>query len=134
MYVFNKIDALKGEPRLGKILARAYKNAVCLTAQQPDDIRKLREALFQHFSKNMLELSLQVAYDNAALMAAIYAHSRILSTEWTDENAHFKIRVSRTAARRYFAQLLSPEERATLGLTPDEEDEHHPSAMENHRP
>ncbi|MBM3381428.1 MAG: GTPase HflX [Betaproteobacteria bacterium] len=134
MYVFNKIDSLKGEPRLGKILARAYKNAVCLSAQQPDDIRKLREALFQHFSKNMLELSLQVAYDNAVLMAAIYAHSRILSTEWTDENAHFKIRVSRAAARRYFAQLLSQEERASLGLTLDEEEEHLTPNTENQRP
>ena len=134
MYVFNKMDALKGEPRLGKILARAYKNAVCLSAQHPDEIRKLRDALVQYFSRNMLELTIDAAYDNSSLMAAIYAHSRVLATEWTDDCARFRIRVSRASARRYFAHLLSAEERALHGLsTEDNEDSQH-SAMELSKP
>lgn len=122
MYVFNKIDSLKGEPRLAKILARAYKNAICVSAQQPDHIRKLRDALIQYFSRNMLEISIKVAYDDAALMGAIYAHSRVLSTEWTEEDARFRVRVSRTSALRYFAHLLTPAERAHHGLVTEEDE------------
>ncbi|NBW82359.1 GTPase HflX [bacterium] len=122
MYVFNKIDSLKGEPRLAKILARAYRNAVCVSAQQPDDIRKLRDALVEFFSRNMLELTLNVAYDDASLLGNIYAHSRVLSTEWTEEDARFRIRVSRANARRYFMNHIPPSELAKYGLTPDEEE------------
>ncbi len=119
MYVFNKIDSLKGEPRLAKILARAYKNAVCVSAQQPDDIRKLRDALVEYFSRNMLEISLQVTYDDAALMGSIYAHSRVLATEWTDADARFRIRVSRANALRYFTQHMTPADLSRYGLAPD---------------
>jgi GTP-binding protein HflX len=134
MYVFNKMDSLKGEPRLGKILARAYKNAVCLSAQQPDDIRKLRDALVEYFSRNMLELTVPAGYDNSALLATIYAHSRVLSTEWTDDNAFFRIRVSRASARRYFSPYLSHEQKAAHGLlAEDDEEQQHPS-LESNRP
>jgi len=122
MYVFNKIDSLKGEPRLAKILARAYKNAICVSAQQPDDIRKLRDALVEYFSRNMLEISLQVTYDDAALMGSIYAHSRVLATEWTDADARFRIRVSRANAQRYFTQHMTPSDLSRYGLAPDAED------------
>lgn len=134
MYVFNKIDSLKGEPRLAKILARAYKNAVCVSAQQPDDIRKLRDALMTYFSKNMLEISLNVAYDDAALMGHIYAHSRVLSTEWTDEDARFRIRVSRANARRFFIPHISAEELARHGLVQDEDEFHSVNSTENTKP
>jgi GTP-binding protein HflX len=122
MYVFNKIDSLKGEPRLAKILARAYRNAVCVSAQQPDDIRKLRDALVEFFSRNMLELTLNVAYDDASLLGNIYAHSRVLSTEWTDEDARFRIRVSRANARRYFLNHIPASELSKYGLNPDEDE------------
>lgn len=134
MYVFNKLDALKGEPRLGKILARAYKNAVCLSAQHPDEIHKLRDALVQYFSRNMLEFTIDAAYDNSSLMAAIYAHSRVLATEWTDDCARFRIRVSRASALRYFAHLLSPEERAVQGLSTEVDDDSQLSSMEPCKP
>lgn len=130
MYVFNKIDSLKGEPRLAKILARAYKNAVCVSAQQPDDIRKLRDALVEYFSRNMLEISLQVTYDDAALMGSIYAHSRVLATEWTDANARFRIRVSRANALRYFTQHMTPADLSRYGLAPDADDFNHAVPME----
>jgi GTP-binding protein HflX len=133
MYVFNKTDALKGEPRLAKILTRAYKNAVCVTAQQPDDIRKLRDVLVEYFSRNMLELSLQVAYDDSALMGSIYAHARVLSTEWTDEIARFRIRVSRANALRYFAQHLSQDDLNRYGLAPESEESSLGITMENQK-
>ncbi|NBX17738.1 MAG: GTPase HflX [Proteobacteria bacterium] len=134
MYVFNKTDALKGEPRLAKILARAYKNAVCVSAQQPDDIRKVRDALVEHFSRNMLEISLQVAYDDSALMGSIYAHARVLSTEWTDEVARFRIRVSRANALRFFTQYMSQDDLNRYGLAPENDDSSHGSTSENTKP
>lgn len=130
MYVFNKIDELKGEPRLGKILARAYKNAICLSAQKPEEVHKLRDALIEYFSRNMLELEIDAGYDNSQLLAALYAHSRVISTEWTDDTARFKIRVSRTAARKYFAHILSPEQRSRYGLAGEDEDEMQKISME----
>lgn len=125
MYVFNKVDALKGEPRLGKILMRAYKNAVCVSAQQPDDIRKLRDSLIEFFSRNMLEISIQVTYEDSALMSLIYAHSRVLSTEWTDADARFRIRVSRANARRYFIPFMTAEEINRYDLAGHDEEDHH---------
>ncbi|MEY3902636.1 MAG: GTPase HflX [Pseudomonadota bacterium] len=134
MYVFNKIDSLKGEPRLAKILARAYKNAVCVSAQQPDDIRKLRDALMEYFSRNMLEISLNVAYDDSSLMGHIYAHSRVMATEWTDDEARFRIRVSRANARRYFIPHMSAADLTRYGLNQDDEEEHASVATETMRP
>lgn len=134
MYVFNKIDSLKGEPRLAKILARAYKNAVCVSAQQADDIRKLRDALMEYFSRNMLEISLNVAYDDSALMGHIYAHSRVMATEWTDAEARFRIRVSRANTRRYFIPHMSPADLTRYGLNQEDEDDHPSVAPETMRP
>jgi GTP-binding protein HflX len=134
MYVFNKIDSLKGEPRLAKILARAYKNAVCVSAQQPDDIRKLRDALMEYFSRNMLEISLNVAYDDSSLMGHIYAHSRVMATEWTDAEARFRIRISRANARRYFITHMSSADLTRYGLNQDDEDEHTSVVPETMRP
>ncbi|MEN9808816.1 MAG: GTPase HflX [Pseudomonadota bacterium] len=134
MYVFNKIDSLKGEPRLAKILARAYKNAVCVSAQQPDDIRKLRDALMEYFSRNMLEISLNVAYDDSSLMGHIYAHSRVMATEWTDAEARFRIRISRANARRYFITHMSAADLTRYGLNQDDEDEHTSVVPETMRP
>ena len=102
MYVFNKMDALKAEPRLAKILARSYPNSICISAESEADMKRLREALINYFARSMLETTLEVPYEDQRKMSLVYSHARVLETTWAEHCAVFKVRLSRTAFARYF--------------------------------
>lgn len=102
MCVFNKVDALNGEPRLARILARSYPGSVCLSAENEDDIRRLRDAIVEYFTRNMLELELNVPYEDSRRLSLVYTHARVLETTWAEDKAVFKVRVSRENYSRYF--------------------------------
>ncbi len=108
IFIFNKIDALSTEPRLPKILARIYPRSLCLSSQKEEDIKRCREAIVEFLAQNMLEKEFHVAYEDAKTLSLIYAHTRVLQSEWTPECGIFKVRMTKSAFSRYFAE--SPHE------------------------
>ena len=102
LIVFNKFDQLKGEPRLQKILARSYPGCVCISASADADIKKLKESVLNFVQKDMVERDFKVAYNDSTTMAQIYAHTKIISTTWQDDVAHFRVRMSKESEEKYF--------------------------------
>lgn len=106
IFVFNKLDHLEGEPRLARILARTYPNSICLSAQNPGDIQRLLSHIQNFFEQHMLEAHVQVSYENARMMGLIYAQTRVIGVEWTNDTACFHIRATRDFLSRYFPETL----------------------------
>ncbi len=108
LLVFNKLDALKGEPRMARILARAHPGCVCVSASNEADVRRLRDAILDYFLRGMVEATFEVAYDDSRLMALIHAHTRVLETTWKDDIAVFRVRMSKETQARYFETSSLP--------------------------
>lgn len=104
LFIFNKIDLLSDEPRLPKILARAYSKSICLSSQKEEDIKRCREMIVQFLAQNMLEKILYVSYDDAKTLSLIYAHTRVLESQWLQDQGVFKVRMSNSIYHRYFLE------------------------------
>lgn len=102
LVVFNKVDAIRGEPWLARILTRSYAGSVCLSAQNDDDVERLRERIVDHCGRNMVDVTLEIPYADNVRMGHVYAHARILETRWNPDNAVFRARMTRSNYRRYF--------------------------------
>jgi predicted GTPase len=48
--VFNKIDLLSDEPRLPKILSRAYPRSISISSQKEEDIKRCRDMIVEFFN------------------------------------------------------------------------------------
>lgn len=49
MYIFNKVDEIKGEPRFAKILMRGYKDSIAIAASRDEDIGKFARSILLTF-------------------------------------------------------------------------------------
>ena len=112
IFIFNKIDLLTQEPRLAKILARAYPRSICLSSQNEDDIKRCREMIVEFLAQNMLEKTFHVSYGDSRMLSLIYAHTRVLESNWEQDVGIFKVRMTKNVYQRYFGELN--EENETL--------------------
>jgi GTP-binding protein HflX len=94
---------LASEPRLAKILTRAYPRSVCISSQNEEDIKKCRETIVEFLAQNMLEKTLYVDYGDSKMLSLIYAHTRVLESEWAQEQGVFKVRMTKSVYQRYFS-------------------------------
>lgn len=102
IYVFNKVDGIAGEPRLAKIMTRAYKDSICISAEKDEDLTRLREHVVNYFTRNMLETELEVSYQDSAMLGKIYSLTKVLKTEWCDDVIRLTVRAPRNVLERYF--------------------------------
>lgn len=100
--IFNKIDAIIGEPQLPRILARSYPKSICISSQKEEDIKKFRETIVQFLAQNMIEKVFHVHYEDSKMLSLIYSHTRVLEAKWTQEEGIFKVRMSKSIYHRYF--------------------------------
>lgn len=101
--VFNKIDALDQEPHLPQILARRYENSLCVSAQNPQDIKKFRETIVQFLAQNMIEHTFHVTYQETKMLSLIYSHTRVLNATWDENRGTLHARLSKSTFEKYFA-------------------------------
>lgn len=95
--VFNKSDQVS-EGYLPKIVSRRYVDSMVVSAQNPDDMVRLRDFLYRYFEREMVELELTISYRNTWLQSQIHEYSKILKKDYLAEGAHFRIRIMRSAA------------------------------------
>jgi len=95
--VFNKADCLEGV-FLPKILARRYIDSLVVSALSPDDMRRLREAIYAYFERDMLEMEIVVPYRDTWLQSQIHEFSKVLEKDYLEDGARFKIRILRATA------------------------------------
>lgn len=113
MYIFNKVDAVAGGLRVVKLLARNFPNSICISAENKDDVKRLREAVIDYFAKNMEERTLEISYADNDKFRLVYLHTRVLSMIPTDDGAVFKVRAPAEVFQRFFPG--ENDERSTEG-------------------
>lgn len=97
LLVFNKADLVK-EFYLPKLLERSYIDSLVVSAVRPDDMTRLRDAIYEFFEKDMLELEIVVPYQDTWLQSQIHEYSKVLAKEYLEDGAKFRIRIMRADA------------------------------------
>ncbi len=95
MLVFNKADLL-AEIFLPKIVERAYIDSLVVSALRADDMKRLRDAIYGYFERDMMEIELVIPYQDSWLQSQIHEFSKVLEKEFLEQGARFKIRIMRS--------------------------------------
>jgi GTPase len=95
--VFNKADLLK-EPFLPKILKRKYIDSLVVSSFNPEDMRRLREAIFEYFERDMVEIEIVIPYKNTWLQSQVHEYSKVIKKEFLEEGAKFQVKIMRATA------------------------------------
>jgi 50S ribosomal subunit-associated GTPase HflX len=61
-------------------------------------MKRLRNAIFGYFERDMMELEIVVPYGNTWLQSQIHEYSKVLDKEYLEDGARFKIRIMRSTA------------------------------------
>jgi len=96
--VFNKADLVK-EIFLPKILERKYIDCVAVSSLRPPDMKRLRNAIFSYFEKDMMDLEILVPYTDTYLQSQIHEFSKVVKKEYREEGAYFEIRIMKSTAQ-----------------------------------
>ncbi|HEU4407834.1 MAG TPA: GTPase HflX [Polyangiaceae bacterium] len=88
--VFNKADRLA--PGARDELAREFPGAMVLSAKAPADVAGLRDAVVAFFDAEMVEGELDVPYGREGLLGEIYEHARVVSEEFDERGARYRVR------------------------------------------
>ncbi len=110
IHVFNKMDKVN-EVWLRKALSERYPNSVFISAWRRADIARLKEAIYDHFEKQMMELDCFVPYGESALLAKIYSVSKVIEREYLESGVRFKLRILKADAS--WLQLINTPQEAT---------------------
>jgi GTPase len=97
LLVFNKADLVK-EYFLPKILERSYIGSVVVSSFRPADMIRTRNAIYDFFERDMVEMEMVVPYQDTWLQAQIHEYSKVLKKDYLEDGAHFRIRVMRSTA------------------------------------
>lgn len=108
--VFNKFDLIQNEPNLPRILGKIYPKSVCISGQSEQDMKRFRDTIVNFLAQNMIEKTFHVQYHDSEMLSLIYAHTRILESQWTQDEGIFKVRMSKAIYNRYFATENFPRE------------------------
>lgn len=95
--VFNKADLVQ-EVFLPKILERKYIDSLVVSALRPADMKRLREAIYQYFERDMIDVEVIVPYQNTWLQSQLHEFSKVLKKEYLDEGAKFQVRIMKSTS------------------------------------
>jgi len=103
LLAFNKIDKVGDEAaqeaRRAELLAR-FPDAIILSARNPDDVARLRQAFIDRFSAAFVEEELLVPWDRQALRGEIFAAAQVLGEEHDEAGTRFRLRAQPAALAR----------------------------------
>jgi GTP-binding protein HflX len=101
LYVLNKFDKLDGQPLPAELAALVdKKEALCISAKAPADVRRVRQAILDFFDRDLVEAELFVPHDRQQLRGVIYKSADV-QEERSDENGtFFKVRMEEVALKR----------------------------------
>src|SRR5205085_932376 len=95
LLVLNKIDRLgdggPGAERLQALRDR-WPDALAMSARSPEDVVRLRQALIDFFSRDLVEEELRVGWDREHLRADIYGQCQVLEERYDEQGVVFRAR------------------------------------------
>jgi GTP-binding protein HflX len=99
MFVFNKVDKLP-DHKLPAALAERFPTAIVVSARDPADVSRLRQAIVDFFDKALSEVELLVPYDRPQLRGQIFAVAQVLGEEYDDNGTRFRVRIDPIALKQ----------------------------------
>lgn len=97
--VFNKIDRVDPETR--SALADVLPDALQLSAHDPSDVRRLRDAIVAFFDERWSEETLVVPIGEGRLIAEVRGTARVLDERYSQSHARLRVRAPSDALARW---------------------------------
>jgi GTP-binding protein HflX len=92
LLVLNKADRLDAETRAR--LARAFPDALLLSARDAADVARLRERIVAHFERGHVEAELVVPYARQRVVAEAHASARVLEERHDESGTRLRVRAT----------------------------------------
>jgi GTP-binding protein HflX len=109
--VFNKLDRVD-DPFLPRILKQAYPGSITVSAYRPDDVIKLREHVYQFFSKNFERVKLAVPSRDLEGISLVYRTCMILDADYERQDLTvFDVRIPKAALPKLKPYIMQLEEK-----------------------
>ncbi len=100
--VLNKIDKVARTEREG--LAREFPAALLVSAKDPADVRRVRDAIIGTFEAEMTEVDLVIPYNAGSAIGEIHK-VHVISESYEADGVHYRVRAPEPAIERIRAML-----------------------------
>jgi GTPase len=100
--VLNKIDKVAQTER--EELLKEFPAALLVSAKDPADVRRVREAIIGAFEATMTEVDLVVPYDAGSAIGEIHK-VHVISESYEEDGVHYRVRAPEPAIERLRAML-----------------------------
>jgi GTP-binding protein HflX len=100
--VLNKID--KVAPADREELLKEFPDALLVSAKDPTDVGRVRDAIVGAFEANMAEVELVVPYDAGRAIAEVHK-AHVISEVYQGDGVHYRVRASEAAIERLRSML-----------------------------
>jgi GTPase len=103
LLVMNKVDRLDDVGR-AKIRAK-YPNAMLISARDPVDVARVRQAIVDFFDAQLSEGLLDIPFGKQNVIHEIHENARVVAETWDEAGAHLTIRAEPATLARLQAML-----------------------------
>jgi GTPase len=100
--VLNKIDKVAQIEREG--LLKEFPAALLVSAKDPADVRRVRDAIIGAFEADMTEVDLVVPYDAGSAIGEVHK-VHVISESYAEDGVHYRLRAPESAIERIRAML-----------------------------
>ena len=100
--VLNKIDKVTQTER--EELSKEFPAALLVSAKDPADVRRVRDAIIGAFEANMTDVDLVVPYDAGSAIGEIHK-VHVISESYEADGVHYRVRAPESAIERIRAML-----------------------------
>ena len=100
--VLNKIDKVAQTER--EELLKEFPAALLVSAKDPADVRRVRDAIIGAFEANMTEVDLVVPYDAGSAIGEVHK-VHVISESYEEDGVHYRVRAPESAIERIRALL-----------------------------
>jgi GTP-binding protein HflX len=100
--VLNKIDKVDQIER--EELLKEFPAALLVSAKDPADVRRVREAIIGAFEADMTEVDLVVPYDAGSAIGEVHK-VHVISESYAEDGVHYRVRAPESAIERIRAML-----------------------------
>jgi len=100
--VLNKID--KVAQTEWEELLKEFPAALLVSAKDPADVQRVRDAILSAFEANMTEVDLVVPYDAGSAIGEIHK-VHVISESYEGDGVHYRVRAAESAIERIRAML-----------------------------
>ncbi|OFZ18013.1 MAG: GTPase HflX [Bdellovibrionales bacterium GWB1_55_8] len=97
--VLNKADQLPEGAARNRVRL-VSPGAMLISALNPDDVRRLRDAILEHFRKNLDLWEVLIPYSESRLEAQIHAHGVVESSRHMEKGTFFRVRMEKSFAMK----------------------------------